>query len=82
VRPEGRARLEACAGSFGNPIAEPLRQMILVAGTVVQTATARTESRGAHQREDFPATEEARRLSQLVEPCGETPGLSRLPVAA
>jgi succinate dehydrogenase/fumarate reductase flavoprotein subunit len=31
-----------------------LRQMLLVAETVVVAAIARTESRGAHQREDFP----------------------------
>jgi succinate dehydrogenase/fumarate reductase flavoprotein subunit len=31
-----------------------LRQMLLVAEAVVVSATARTESRGAHQREDFP----------------------------
>jgi succinate dehydrogenase/fumarate reductase flavoprotein subunit len=31
-----------------------LRNMLLVARTVTQSALARTESRGAHQREDFP----------------------------
>ncbi len=31
-----------------------LRQMLLVAEAVVVAATARVESRGAHQREDFP----------------------------
>jgi succinate dehydrogenase / fumarate reductase, flavoprotein subunit len=31
-----------------------MRQMLLVAEAAVQAATARTESRGAHQREDFP----------------------------
>lgn len=59
-----------------------LRQMILVAETVVQAATARTESRGAHQREDFPETDEAWRVNQLLEMRGEGPVLSRLPVAA
>jgi succinate dehydrogenase/fumarate reductase flavoprotein subunit len=33
-----------------------LRNMLLVARAVAQSALARTESRGAHQREDFPAT--------------------------
>ena len=32
-----------------------LRNMLLVARTVTESALARTESRGAHQREDFPA---------------------------
>jgi succinate dehydrogenase/fumarate reductase flavoprotein subunit len=31
-----------------------LRNMLLVARSVAQSALARTESRGAHQREDFP----------------------------
>jgi succinate dehydrogenase / fumarate reductase flavoprotein subunit/fumarate reductase (CoM/CoB) subunit A len=34
-----------------------LRNMLLVAETVVQCALKREESRGAHQREDFPATD-------------------------
>jgi succinate dehydrogenase / fumarate reductase, flavoprotein subunit len=33
-----------------------LRNMLVVARTVVQSALRRTESRGAHQREDFSAT--------------------------
>jgi succinate dehydrogenase/fumarate reductase flavoprotein subunit len=32
-----------------------LRNMLLVARVVTQAALQRTESRGAHQREDFPA---------------------------
>ncbi len=41
-----------------------LRQMILVGQAVVQAATARQESRGAHQREDFCATEAAWQRNQ------------------
>jgi succinate dehydrogenase / fumarate reductase flavoprotein subunit/fumarate reductase (CoM/CoB) subunit A len=33
-----------------------LRNMLLVADSVVASALKREESRGAHQREDFPAT--------------------------
>jgi len=33
-----------------------LRNMLTVARTVAQSALQRTESRGAHQREDFPQT--------------------------
>jgi succinate dehydrogenase flavoprotein subunit len=43
-----------------------LRNMLLVARTVAATALAREESRGAHQREDFPDTEGAWRVNQLV----------------
>jgi succinate dehydrogenase/fumarate reductase flavoprotein subunit len=45
-----------------------LRQMLLVSQAVVASALARRESRGAHQREDFPATDDgAWRLSQITE---------------
>jgi succinate dehydrogenase / fumarate reductase flavoprotein subunit len=43
-----------------------LRNMLLVARSVAETALARTESRGAHQREDFPATLPAWQRNQIV----------------
>lgn len=57
-----------------------LRQMLLVARAVVQAALAREESRGAHQREDFPDTREDWRLNQLIR--GEALALSRVAVPA
>lgn len=43
-----------------------LRNMLLVAESVVLTALARTESRGAHQREDFPGLDEGWTINQIV----------------
>ena len=43
-----------------------LRNMLLVARTVAQAALARRESRGAHQREDFPDTKPAWELAQVA----------------
>jgi succinate dehydrogenase/fumarate reductase flavoprotein subunit len=44
-----------------------LRAMLLVAEAVVSSALARTESRGAHQREDFPDADSALLKNQTVE---------------
>jgi succinate dehydrogenase/fumarate reductase flavoprotein subunit len=44
-----------------------LRNMLLVARVVAVTALAREESRGAHQREDFPATVPAWGVNQVVQ---------------
>jgi len=43
-----------------------LRNMLLVAHAVTLAALARTESRGAHQREDHPALDENWSVNQLV----------------
>jgi succinate dehydrogenase flavoprotein subunit len=43
-----------------------LRNMLLVGETVVRSALARQESRGAHQREDFPLTDPHWEVNQAV----------------
>jgi succinate dehydrogenase / fumarate reductase flavoprotein subunit len=43
-----------------------LRNMLLVAQSVTVPALARTESRGAHQREDHPGLDEAWGVNQIV----------------
>ena len=44
-----------------------LRNMLLVAQTVALPALARTESRGAHQREDYPSLDDDWEFNQIVE---------------
>ena len=44
-----------------------LRAMLVTAGAVVRSASARTESRGAHQREDFPAPDQTFLKNQVLE---------------
>lgn len=44
-----------------------LRAMLTTAETVVRSALARNESRGAHQREDFPDANESLRKNQAIE---------------
>lgn len=43
-----------------------LRTMLVIAEAVTLSAQARTESRGAHQREDFPGLDPAWELNQIV----------------
>ena len=43
-----------------------LRNMLLVARAVTQAALTRTESRGAHQREDFPGMLPEWHVNQVV----------------
>jgi succinate dehydrogenase / fumarate reductase, flavoprotein subunit len=53
-----------------------LRNMLLAARAVAMAALARTESRGAHQREDFPDMHASWQLNQVVRlgDCGMTLG--------
>jgi succinate dehydrogenase flavoprotein subunit len=59
-----------------------LRNMLIVARSVTQSALARTESRGAHQREDFPQMLPAWRRHQRVRLAGGTLQLSGAPAEA
>ncbi len=44
-----------------------LRAMLITAAAIVKSALARNESRGAHQREDFPAPDDGLLKNQVVE---------------
>ena len=59
-----------------------LRNMLLVAKTVAATALARRESRGAHQREDFPGMLPEWQLNQVVSMSGDAPAVRQVPVTA
>jgi succinate dehydrogenase / fumarate reductase, flavoprotein subunit len=59
-----------------------LRNMLLVARVVTQAALRRTESRGAHQREDFPGMLPAWRVNQVARWRGGTFDLTSAPPAS
>jgi len=59
-----------------------LRNMLTVAHAVAATALARTESRGAHQREDFPKMLPQWQLHQRVQLCDGALKISGAPAAA
>jgi succinate dehydrogenase / fumarate reductase flavoprotein subunit len=75
---------------FGNPKAFDLvrlewfdlRNMLLVARVVAEAASARTESRGAHQREDFPGMLPEWRVNQTAALHDDRLTWSRTPVPA
>jgi succinate dehydrogenase flavoprotein subunit len=58
-----------------------LRNMLLVAHTVATAALARTESRGAHQREDFPGMLPQWQVNQQVRLDSNGIALSSVPTA-
>src|SRR5206468_7997419 len=57
-----------------------LRNMLLVARAVAVAALRRTESRGAHQREDFPGMLPEWRVNQLVRLTDGRMAISSVPV--
>jgi succinate dehydrogenase/fumarate reductase flavoprotein subunit len=59
-----------------------LRNMLLVARTVALAALRRTESRGAHQREDFPGMLPQWQVNQMARLRGDEVAIASAPVAA
>ena len=58
-----------------------LRNMLTVARTVAAAALARTESRGAHQREDFPGMLPQWRVNQVARLGADGIALTPVPAA-
>jgi succinate dehydrogenase/fumarate reductase flavoprotein subunit len=59
-----------------------LRNMLLVARTVAMSALPRRESRGAHQREDFPGMLPQWQINQVMRLAADTLALTSVPAAA
>jgi succinate dehydrogenase/fumarate reductase flavoprotein subunit len=58
-----------------------LRNMLLVARAVTDAAISRTESRGAHQREDHPGMLPEWRVNQQVRMSGNSLSLTSIPAS-
>lgn len=58
-----------------------LRNMLTVARAVAQAALARTESRGAHQREDFPGMLPEWNVNQVIRLNGSKLDMTRMPAS-
>ena len=59
-----------------------LRNMLMVARTVAMAALARTESRGAQQREDFPGMLPQWRVNQVARLAHDGIALTSVPTPA
>jgi succinate dehydrogenase/fumarate reductase flavoprotein subunit len=56
-----------------------LRNMLTIARAVTEAATLRTESRGAHQREDFPEMLPQWRVNQVIRLRGQSLDITQTP---
>ena len=68
-RDVGDRPLTSSSGGFDPVLIDwlDLRNMLLVARAVALPALARTESRGAHQREDHPGLDDGWQFNQIVD---------------